>query len=88
MNMKLFLISQNENSHFDTYDSAVVCAPDEETARRMDPDRSRDGAPYDFGIHPALSSWCSSIDHVKAQLIGDAAPGVPLGVVCASFNAG
>jgi len=32
--MKLFLISQDENDGYDTYDSAVVCAKDEEAAKR------------------------------------------------------
>lgn len=31
--MKLFLISQTQNNDYDTYDSAVVTAPDEETAK-------------------------------------------------------
>lgn len=34
---KLFLISQNKNTGYDTYNAAVVCAPDEETARHINP---------------------------------------------------
>lgn len=83
--MKLFLISQDENKDYDTYDSAVVCAPDADAARLMDPG-GVNGAPADFGSR--YSSWCSSADKVAVQLIGDAAPGLPVGVVCASFNAG
>lgn len=83
--MKLFLISQDEYQGWDTYDSAVVCAPDEDTARQMDPG-GKEGAPFDFE-HPN-SLWCVSADEVHVQLIGEAVPGLPLGVVCASFNAG
>lgn len=83
--MRLFLISQDENNDYDTYDSAVVCAVDEEAARLMDPD-GNNGSPADFGRR--FSKWCSAADKVKVQLIGDAAPGLPVGVVCASFNAG
>jgi hypothetical protein len=83
--MKLFLISQTENDDYDTYDSAVVCAPDEAAARLMDPGADN-GKPFDFGRQ--YSSWCSSADKVTVELIGDAATGLPLGVVCASFNAG
>lgn len=36
--MNLYLISQSQNNYFDTYDSAVVCAPDEDTARWTHPD--------------------------------------------------
>lgn len=83
--MKLFLISQDENNDYDTYDSAVVCAPDESAARLMYPG-GNNGAPADFGRR--FSSWCSAAEKVKVQLIGDAAQDLPLGVVCASFNAG
>jgi hypothetical protein len=83
--MKLFRISQTENSDYDTYDSAVVCAPDEDAARLMDPG-GVDGRPYEFRRRRGY--WCSSPDKVAVELIGDAVPGLPLGVVCASFNAG
>lgn len=33
--MKLYLISQNVNNGYDTYDSAVVCAETEEEARMI-----------------------------------------------------
>ena len=35
--MKLYKISQNVNTDYDTYDSAVVCAKDEEAAKRIHP---------------------------------------------------
>jgi len=76
--MKLFLISQSEYTGYDTYDSAVVCAPNEDAARRISPDYGGEFGP----------GWCSSPDKVTAQLIGEAEPGLPVGVVCASFNAG
>jgi hypothetical protein len=87
--MKLYLICQNENDDYDSYDSAVVCAPSEDVARTLDPRRS-DGQAYDFSKKycRGFSHWCSSPDKVAVQLIGDAAPGMSLGVVCASFNAG
>ncbi len=84
--MKLFLISQDENQNYETYDSAVVAAPDEESARRMHPG-GENGAFANFS--PLVyRNWCTSADKVTVKLIGDAVPGLPLGVVCASFNAG
>ena len=83
--MNLYLIWQYENDDYDTYDSAVVCAPDESTARGMDPG-GENGEPFVFGR--PFSTWCSSLEHVNVQRIGKAADGIPLGVVCASFNAG
>lgn len=35
--MNLYLITQSENNNYDSFDFAVVAAPDEETARNMDP---------------------------------------------------
>ena len=84
--MKLFLISRDDHSvGYDTYDSAVVCAPDADAARLMDPG-GQNGEQANFSER--FSSWCSSADKVNVQLIGDAVPGLPIGVVCASFNAG
>jgi hypothetical protein len=82
--MKLFLISQDENNYYETYDAAVVCAEDEDQARLIHPcgDPNEE---YKFGEY---SRWCSSADKVNVKFIGDAAPGIPAGVVLASFNAG
>ena len=78
LNMKLFLISQDQNNYYDTYDSAVVAAPDEETARNINP------ANYAF---KGSDSWCSP-EYVKVRYIGEAVSDIEQGVVCASFNAG
>jgi hypothetical protein len=78
--MNLYLISQNENRDYDTYDSAIVAAVDEDAARNTHPGgawRQR----YD-------TSWCKSPEAVNVELIGVAAEGIEPGVVLASFNAG
>jgi len=82
--MKLFLISQEQNNDYDTYDSAVVVAPDEETARQIDPCT---GKPVE-SWGKRYSAWCDAPEHVAVRYIGEAAPDVEQGVVCASFNAG
>ena len=81
--MKLFLISQEQNNDYDTYDSAVVAAPDEETARQMNPDN---GKPMEW--RKQNSTWCSVPEHVAVRYLGKAVSGTEQGVVCASFNAG
>ncbi len=92
--MKLWLIYQDINGGYDTYDRAVVAAEDEDTARRIHPSGSYsyvegrgwcrpDGSLYRY----AESDWTIPV-HVGATLVGDAAPGTVAGVVCASFNAG
>lgn len=84
--MNLYLISQNENRDYDTYDSAVVCAESEDIARKMS-QGGENGEPEKFD-RSYLSTWCSTPDAVNVRLIGKAAPDVAVGVVCASFNAG
>lgn len=71
--MRLWLISQDVNDGYDTYDSAVVAAATEDEARHSDVGSAQ--------------TWCSP-EHVTVKLIGEAAEGIPAGVVLASFNAG
>jgi hypothetical protein len=82
--MKLWLISQDSNEGYDTYDSAVVCAPNEEAARFIHPGSG------EFNSHPweINYTWCKSPDQVTVKEIGLAHPSMPQGVVLASFNAG
>jgi hypothetical protein len=82
--MKLFLISRTDGWSWDEYDSAVVVAPDEETARTLGPD---DGKPIENWKH-IFSSWTNDIRNVKVKYLGEAAPELEQGVVCSSFNAG
>jgi hypothetical protein len=91
--MNLYLISQSANNDYDTYDSAVVCATDEESARKIHPKgRQTEG----WGDNEKVwwestykyRSWASKLDQVTVRLIGSAAESVAEGVVCASFNAG
>ena len=75
--MKLYLIRQNVNKGYDTYDSAVVCAADEDAAREITPD----------GDTSRYGGWCRP-QHVAVEYIGEAAETTKQGVICASFNAG
>ncbi len=84
--LKLWHLSQTANTGWDTYDSAVVAAANEEAARLIHPD--------DFGF-PGLdnwayrhSPWAPTPDQVTVRYLGIAAEGVEPGVICASFNAG
>ena len=86
MTLKLFLISQRENNDYDTYDSAVVAAPDEDTARNTKPRTGEQMTAEDWRCR--YSDWCSSPAAVTVVYLGDAAPGVTPGIVCASYNAG
>lgn len=91
--MKIYKISQTENNDYDTYDSAVVCAENEEEARLMHPD----GA-YNYREEKSeeerwkkadrpYGTWAKK-EYVKVELLGEAKEGLKIGVIIDSFNAG
>ena len=96
--MNLYLISQNVNVNYDTYDSAVVCADNEDEARMIHPASGYQFASADCikwdGEDVKWSTWCAAKD-VKVNFIGTA-DGAMIrwyislsnNVVCASYNAG
>lgn len=79
--MNLYLISQNVNNDYATYDSAVVCAGSVGEARTMHPD----GADSWDGKEQEFDDWCVAED-VKVVKIGTAAAGIRWGVLVASYN--
>lgn len=87
--MKLWLIEQDVNNGYDTYDSAVVVAADEEAARDTFPSVYTDGrTTRDIDAAGGRYSSWAPFDKVRATYLGEAREGAPAGVVCASFNAG
>lgn len=85
--MNIYLISQNENNGYDTYDSAVVAAKNEEQARNTNPS-DFNGTELMNWKDDIYGSWCSKPEKVKVTLLGTAVEGTPWSVLCASFNAG
>jgi hypothetical protein len=83
--LNLYLISQKINNDYDTYDSAVVCAPDESTAKNMNPESGLSSFKDDD--IDMWSSWCGP-EYVQVVFLGKADPATQEGVVLASFNAG
>lgn len=87
--MKLWLIEQDHNASYDTYDAAVVAAETEDEAKAM--------LPYNDEYHKEASEedperyrrarW-APVGRVTCTLIGEAAAGTPKCVKCASYNAG
>ena len=90
--MKLYLIGQSERMDYDTFDSAVVAAPNADVARQIHPEEEwgheeraelwEDAKTDNYG------SWASKPENVTVKLIGDATPGTAEGVILASFHAG
>ena len=78
--MNIYLLTQDEEFGYDTYDSVVVAAKTEEDAK---------------SIHPCTilgwdsrGDWSKSPEGVEVKLIGKAVEGTSAGVILSSFNAG
>jgi hypothetical protein len=78
--MNLYLLTQNECTGYDSFDSVVVAAKSEEDAKTIHP----------YGEWPKSYSggWCDSPESVTVKTIGKAVKGTERGVILASFNAG
>ena len=74
--MNLYLISQDENTYYDSYDSCVVCAPSRMQAQAMKPSKGDNG------------SWATIKANVKVKYIGKARNSMKSGFILKSFNAG
>ncbi len=70
--MRLYLLSQDVNDGYDTFDSAVVAARNEDEARK-----TKVGDYEEWAL----------LEEVDVKLIGTATKGTEAGVIIASFNA-
>lgn len=87
--MKLWLIEQDVNNGYDTFDSAVVAAVDEEAAKDTHPSEYSDGrTTRQVEVDGTRYSIWAPFEKVTATCIGEAEPGTRPGVICASFSAG
>lgn len=80
--MKLYRISQDINNGYDTYDSAVVCAENEDEARKIHPSGN--------DTDPIYGEWVNGneIGMIQVEYLGKADKAIKKGVVLSSFNAG
>jgi len=89
--MKLYLIQQDTNLGYDTYDSAVVIATSEEEAKTIHPGGCRweevGQGQWSWTSDWGLMDWTVP-ENVTVTCIGAATQGQVGDVVCASFNAG
>ena len=97
--MKIYLLSQDIVTGYDTYDSAVVIAENEDEARKIHPNslvthitNGQWMGTYSGGgeYENKFFEWvrCSDIDKISVTYIGEADTRQQKGVVLASFNAG
>jgi len=93
--MNLYLLTQDSNNGYDTFDSCIVAAETKEEARVIHPNNYyiyRDWLLFsltDSGeeFEAIDYSWVNP-NKVKVQLIGKATEGTKKWVILASFNAG
>lgn len=83
--MKIYKISQDTNTDYDTYDSAVVAAESEEAAQKMHP--SKYNINKSWWEEKKTSNWVD-IEQVLVEYLGEAKEGTEAGVIVSSFNAG
>lgn len=81
--MNLYLLTQNVNNDYDTYDSCVVAALNEEDAKTIHPSNK----PFEVPKNNYYD-WVDSMDDIKCDLIGVGFSNTERGVILASFNAG
>ena len=81
--MNIYLISQDKNEGYDSFDSAVVVAENEEKAKLIHPCGNTD---WD-GIKNEYYDWAKA-EYVSVELIGIATGNDVPRVICSSFNAG
>lgn len=81
--MKLYLLSQTERNGYDTFDSCIVCAENENDAKQISP---MEGCKTfdEYKYH----HWASCAENVKCVQIGIANEWTKAGLILASFNAG
>ena len=84
--MKLYKLTQEVNNDYDTYNSCVVAAKNEDEARLIHPDEWPDVKKVDNWA--MFSVWAYKPDQVAVEYLGTAKPGTKKGVILASFNAG
>ena len=77
----IYLCSQSDNTGWDTTDSFVCYATNEEEARNMLPNEYSKWSDH-------WSTWASSPDKVQVDLLGTTDEPEESGVILASFNAG
>lgn len=100
--MHIYLLTQDINTGYDTYASAVVIAENADKARHIHPNffyryneeghlifDYSDGTSERVDGPPWGDGWVGeNIEDIEVTLLGIAFEGIVSGVVCASFNAG
>ena len=85
--MNLYLLWQEENMGYDTYDSCIVCAENIDEACKIHPANFQGFDTIKVDDEMYNNEWAAE-ENIYCRLIGKADPSIPKGLVLASFNAG
>ena len=97
--LKLYLVSQEENSDYDSYDSFVAACHSVKEARHTCPSSGSEWNqklrswvykqyPPDTRSYKTDAGWTSRLSKIRVKYLGKAATSIKAGVICSSFNAG
>ena len=90
--LNLYLLTQGSRKGYDTYDSAVVAAPEEDAARMIHPNGRKIWHSSGWRLpdcpHPGDTDNWPPPSKVRVTYLGPADKSVVGGVICASYNAG
>ena len=86
--MNLYLLTQDVNKGYDTYDSCVIAAETEEQAKHMHPSSYENNEKWYENQEEKFGVWTLP-KNINAELIGIASDNIQQPrVICTSFNAG
>ncbi len=81
--MNLYLLTQDVNDDWDTYQGAVVAAESEDEARNIHPSGNLDEKAW----NPRRQDWCRR-EQVQVEYIGVAKEGTERGVILTDYKSG
>jgi len=85
--MNIYLLEQNVNNGYDTFDSMVVCAPCETAARLMHPYSDKNQPKDEWKPAEYWKVWANTPEEVQVTLLGTS-NNPTQEIILRSFNAG
>ena len=83
--MKLYHLKRTTSCSYDECSDFVVCAPNEETAIKMQPREFESWE--DIPENGVVNDWVN-VEDIEITYLGDASIRLEQGVICASFHSG
>lgn len=87
--MNIYYLEQDDNQGYDTFDSCVVIAENEENARTITPADEKGVIERNWkNADKPWFGWAKKPENVKVTYIGSNENATEEELICASFNAG